>query len=343
MPFPRKTEMPFTALEKVANAVLYEGYLLYPYRKTAIKNQKRWHFGTLSPGDSMQTQCLVRGDATTQVQIKIRFLQDEIEREVVLGPVSLDSATHHHPVQFDPINADIEVSAEPVTKQVFRLTVRIENRTPSADMSSTHTLLGVTGGAFISALDPPDDLKSAIAECRNLGTWPVLAGAEGEHHLMLSSPIILYDYPQIAPESRGDFFDSTEMDEMLTLRVLTMTDEEKQEVRQGDERGREILERSETLPAEHMAKLHGAVRSLRNTTRLEFRPGDRVRLRPRKQADIFDIALNGKIAIVESIERDFEDKIHVAVTVEDDPGRDLGVAHQIGHRFFFGADEVELL
>jgi hypothetical protein len=92
-----------------------------------------------------------------------------------------------------------------------------------------------------------------------------------------------------------------------------------------------------------MAKLHGAVRSLRNTTRLEFRPGDRVRLRPRKQADIFDIALNGKIAIVESIERDFEDKIHVAVTVEDDPGRDLGVAHQIGHRFFFGADEVELL
>jgi hypothetical protein len=328
----------FTALEKVANAVLYEGYLLYPYRKTAIKNQKRWHFGTLAPGDSMQTQCLVRGDAATQVEIKIRFLQDEIEREVVLN-----GTDRSHPVQFDPINAEIEVSTEPVAKEVFRLTVRIVNRAPSADMSSTHTLLGVTGGEFISTLDPPDELKSATAECRNIGTWPVLAGAEGEHHLMLSSPIILYDYPQIAPESRGDFFDSTEMDEMLTLRVLTMTDEEKQEVRSGDERGREILERSETLPAEHMAKLHGAVRSLRNSTKLEFRPGDRVRLRPRKQADIFDIALNGKIAIVESIERDFEDKIHVAVTVEDDPGRDLGVAHQIGHRFFFGADEVELL
>ncbi len=341
--------MNFTALEKVANAVLCEGYLLYPYRKTAIKNQKRWHFGTLAPGDSMQTQCLVRGDASTQIEIKIRFLQDEIEREVVLDPVKLDSATRRDPVQFSPIHADIEVSTEPIAERVFRLTVRILNHPLSGGdsvkhaMSSTHTLLGVTDGAFISALDPPDDLKSAIAECRNLGTWPVLAGAEGEHHLMLSSPIILYDYPQIAPESRGDFFDSTEMDEMLTLRVLTMTDEEKREVRQGDERGREILERSETLPAEHMAKLHGAVRSLRNTTRLEFRPGDRVRLRPRKQADIFDIALNGKIAIVESIERDFEDKIHVAVTVEDDPGRDLGVAHQIGHRFFFGADEVELL
>ncbi len=335
--------MNFAALEKVANAVLYEGYLLYPYRKTAIKNQKRWHFGTLAPGDSMQTQCLVRGDAETLIEIKIRFLQDEIEREVVLNPVRLDGVDRRHPVQFDPINADIEVATEPVAEEVFRLTVRIVNRTPSVEMSSTHTLLGVADGAFVSTLDPPDDLKGAVAECRNIGTWPVLAGAEGEHHLMLSSPIILYDYPQIAPESRGDFFDSTEMDEMLTLRVLTMTDEEKQEVRSGDERGREILERSETLPAEHMAKLHGAVRSLRNTTKLEFRPGDRVLLRPRKQADIFDIALNGKVAIVESIERDFEDKIHVAVTVEDDPGRDLGVAHQIGHRFFFGADEVELL
>ncbi len=328
---------------------MYEGYLLYPYRKTAIKNQKRWHFGTLVPGDSMQTQCLVRGGTETELHIKIRFLQDEIEREVGLDRVRLDDLDRRDPVRFDPIDAGIEVSSQPVGDGVFRLTVRIANIAVAGDgsvnraMSSTHTLLGVTGGEFISALDPPDDLKGATADCRNIGTWPVLAGAEGDHHLMLSSPIILYDYPQIAPESRGDFFDGTEMDEMLTLRVLTMTDEEKQEVRAGDARGREILERSETLPAEHMAKLHGAVRSLRGSTKLEFRPGDRVLLRPRKQADIFDIALNGKVAIVESIERDFEDKIHVAVTVEDDPGRDLGVAHQIGHRFFFGADEVELL
>ena len=103
------------------------------------------------------------------------------------------------------------------------------------------------------------------------------------------------------------------------------------------------MERTETLPAEHMAKLHGAIRGLRNSAKLAFREGDRVRLWPRKKADIFDIALQGKVAIVESVECDFEDRIHLAVTVEDDPGRDFGVARQIGHRFFFSPEEVELL
>ena len=118
------------------------------------------------------------------------------------------------------------------------------------------------------------------------------------------------------------------MDEMLTLRVLTLSEEEKREVREGDPRGREILERTEMLPAEHVAKLHGAIRSLRNSAKLAFREGDRVRLRPRKKADIFDIALDGKIAIVEAVEHDFEDRVHLAVTVEDDPGREFGVARQ---------------
>jgi hypothetical protein len=171
----------------------------------------------------------------------------------------------------------------------------------------------------------------------------VLAGSEGERHLMLSSPIILYDYPQIAPESAGDFFDGTEIDEMLTLRVLTLSDSEKQELRDAGDRGKEILERTETLPAEQFGKMHGAIRNLRKASKLDFREGDRVRLRPSKKADIFDIVLDGKVAIVESVERDFEDRVHLAVTVEDDPGRDFGIAHQIAHRFFFSPEEVELL
>jgi hypothetical protein len=210
-------------------------------------------------------------------------------------------------------------------------------------MLSCHTLLGVQNGAFVSLLDPPEAFRAAAAACRNIGTWPVLAGREGERTLMLSSPIILCDYPQIAPESKGDFYDATEMDEMLTLRVLTLTDDEKRELRDGGDRGREILERTETLPPEHAAKLHGVIRSLRNVSKLEFREGDRVRLRPRKGGDVFDIALNGKIAIVESVECDFENRVHLAVTVEDDPGRDFGVARQIGHRFFFSPEEVELV
>ena len=77
---------------------------------------------------------------------------------------------------------------------------------------------------------------------------------------MLSSPIILYDYPKIAPESPGDLFDGGEMDQLLTLSILTLTDEEKEEMRATDPRAREILDRSESLTAEDIMGLHGAVR-----------------------------------------------------------------------------------
>ena len=128
---------------------------------------------------------------------------------------------------------------------------------------SAHTILGVAGGEFVSLLDPLEALKDAAAKCSNVGTWPVLAGDEGERDGMLSSPIILYDYPQIAPESPGNLFDGTEIDEILALRILTLTDDEKLEMRGADERGRQILERTEALPPEHFMKLHGVLRSLR--------------------------------------------------------------------------------
>src|SRR5207302_2378145 len=128
---------------------------------------------------------------------------------------------------------------------------------------STHTLLGVRTGEFISLLDPPEVCREAAAACRNIGTWPVLVGEEGDRDTMLSSPIILYDYPQVAPESPGDLFDGTEIDEILTLRILTLTDDEKQEMRDSDDRARLILERTEATPLEHFQKLHGALRQLR--------------------------------------------------------------------------------
>ncbi len=344
--------MNFAPLEKIANAILYEGFLLYPYRKSAVKNQQRWHFGTLGPRNDvspteMQTECLVETSGQTTIDLKIRFLQEDVERELIFSNVLLDAHVETTSFSFSPIAGQVEIKSRPLGEQVARFSVRINNvgqdRLPGSDMLSTHTLLAVHDGAFISLLDPPDRYRAAATACHNVGTWPVLAGAEGEHHLLLSSPIILYDYPQIAPESHGDFFDGTEMDEMLTLRVLTLSDEEKREVREGGERGRQILERTETLPPEQVAKLHGAIRGLRPMNKLAYREGDRVRLRPKKKTDIFDIALDGKIAIIESVECDFENRIHLAVTVEDDPGRDLGVARQIGHRFFFSPDDVELV
>ena len=165
-------------------------------------------------------------------------------------------------------------------------------------MISVHTILCVRGGSFPSLLDPPDEWREAADTCQNSGTWPVLVGDEGTHDAMLSSPIILYDYPRIAPESPQNLFDGTEIDEILTLRIMTLTDEEKAEIAQGDERARNLLEMTENLPAEHLMKLHGAMRELqpRRTAVRVFgvRKGDRVRLWPQKSADILDIALRGR-------------------------------------------------
>ena len=119
-------------------------------------------------------------------------------------------------------------------------------------------------GEFISLVDPPEWCRAFALTCQNVGTWPVLVGEEGQRDTILSSPIILYDYPQIAPESPGDLFDGAEIDEILSLRIMTLTEEEKREMRQSDKRAREILERTENMPGEQLMKLHGALRGLRS-------------------------------------------------------------------------------
>lgn len=98
--------------------------------------------------------------------------------------------------------------------------------------------VGRGGAAFVSSIEPPDELAEAVAGCTNISLWPVLVGSGERHDTMLAAPIILYDYPQVAPESAGDLFDATEIDEILTLRILTMTDAEKREMAAGDERSR---------------------------------------------------------------------------------------------------------
>ncbi|MDQ6707512.1 MAG: hypothetical protein M3Z85_16235, partial [Acidobacteriota bacterium] len=134
----------------------------------------------------------------------------------------------------------------------------------------------------------------------------------------------------------------------------TLTDAEKREMREGDERARRILERTETMPDDHMLKLHGAVRGMRpieepaapDSIRIfgvEVKKGDRVRLWPKKGGDIFDMALEGMVAIIDTVEQDFEDRVHLAVVLEADPGRDLGALRQPGHRFFFSPEEIEPL
>jgi hypothetical protein len=341
-----------SAVEKIANSVLYEGYMLYPYTASSLKNQQRWNFGVLHPpGDEaseMRTEVLVEGDAC-EIDVRVRFLWYAGREEPEEQTIDVAGCDAIRRVEL-PLGgqAVVETSVKRVDAGLGRFSVRVRNKTPpdGADdmrrsMLSTHTILTVRGGAFVSLMDPPPEYREAAQSCKNVGTWPVLAGVEGERGTMLSSPIILYDYPQVAPESPGDLFDGAEIDEILTLRILTLSDEEKAEIRAGGARAREVLERAESLPPEHMMKLHGAIRGLRRAA--PVKRGDRVRLRPRKSADIFDIALAGKVATVEAVETDYEGRIHVAVVLDDDPGRELGMIRQPGHRFFFGADEVEPL
>ena len=110
--------------------------------------------------------------------------------------------------------------------------------------------------------DPPEWAAAEVAACENIGTWPVLAGPAECRDLMLSSPVILYDHPEVAPESAGDLFDATEIDEILTLRTLALTDAERQEARATDPRAADLIDRLDGLPPEMLERMHGAIRYL---------------------------------------------------------------------------------
>ncbi len=319
------------------------------------------------------------------------------ERQVVLPPFSLGEPieqTHrfHFPAsrRLEPlrnareeiaavivrrqeeIEGRVEIIARPVDAVTMKLTIRILNQTPvpaselenqeqiiMRTFASTHTIIWAEGGECISLLDPPGEYVQAAAGCKNILTWPVLVGdaTKHEHDALLSSPIILYDYPKIAPESPGDLFDGTEIDEILTLRVQTMTDEEKSEMRNIDEQARRILERTEAMSKDHLLQMHGIMREARPSNEDFFNPkqqrrsvtvkgvelqaGDRVRIHPKRRADAFDMMLAGKVAIIEAVEEDVQNEVHLALVLEDDPGRELGMSRQPGHRFFYGIDEVE--
>lgn len=424
--------MNFADAEKIAAAVLYEGYILYPYRASSTKNAQRWNFGTLYPQDyalaqrpaesyRLSAECPVQGDADATLDVRVRFLQlvrkqaanthgweEGTERTFDLANLRLrdmretpaeqeisfsatDGVTDRAAMENScakELSGHLTIRAELLTPGLHRLTLQLVNMTPMPNPAactakdamleafvSAHLLLGVNGGEFVSLLDPSEEFREAAAGCRNAGVFPVLVGAEGQRSMMLCSPIILYDYPQIAPESEGDFFDGTEMDEMLALRVLTLTDEEKEEMRNVDDRARKILERTEAMPQDFPMKVHGAIRGMRATRAdavpetsavdemprngvwdpfaekppiesvrvfgMELKTGSRVRLWPQKKADIMDMALEGKVAVIEAIEQDLEDNIQLAVVLDDDPGREFGMMRQPGHRFFFSPEEVE--
>jgi hypothetical protein len=248
-----------------------------------------------------------------------------------------------------------------------KIRVRVENLEPwrpefatnrdemlQRSLVSAHLLLAVEGGRFISLLDPPSHAADVVNSCRNRHTWPVLVGDRGRSDLMLSSPILLYDYPAVAKESPGDLCDATEIDEILSLRVMTMTDEEKREARLTDPRARAILDRVEALTPEALADLHGTMRSADffnppgtpssdvacvEVGGREIRRGTHVRLHPSRRADTMDVFLRDQLATVTGVYRDVDDRVYVAVTVDADPA--ASIHESIGRFFYFDPSELE--
>jgi hypothetical protein len=425
------------AARAVADAVLYEGYLLYPYRAGAAKNRSRWQFGVLGPphaaasafGEppSMAMQCLVTPGG--QVTVHLRFLHLQVREAQratssgVFDPVSTmtvagrtvlswDEAVEHEltlpPLPCDtrftvPGSEEVETLTEPdgriagcvvrrrrpltARARVFtetdgdllRLTVTVTNEHPSpvADKQSAaqhsllgaHLLLEAHGCSFVSVLDPPPSAVAAAAGCAQNRCWPVLAGPPGTADLLLGAPIILYDHPRVADESPGELFDLTEIDEILTLRVLTMTDAEKAEARATDPRAAALIDRCDDLSPAELARLHGARRDDAPS------PGDvpgfgdapwwdpavdaevdpasdtvevsgvaigrdsLVRLRPTRRADAQDLFLDGRLARVTAVVSDVDGGTHVAVVLADDPDADL---HEwYGRYYYFAPDELE--
>lgn len=424
----------------VADAVLYEGYLLYPYRGTSSKNQSRWQWGVLGPAgaadagigedDRLSAQFLV--DGARAITLIVRFLQlqhrnverdtgcrryepvdelttpsgswlswdEAIEIELSFGPFELGEP----PAQWSlPVSAPSGTDVEPVdggrlvrTRQdvnasltvdteredgLHRVTLTLTNTGMSAgdkneaiarSLIGTHVIAEAVGGAFVSLLEPPEYAAAAVGRCRQHRCFPVLAGPPGDTDLLLVSPIILYDHPEVAEQSEGALYDSTEIDELLTLRVMTMTDEEKAQARATDPLAAQIIERCDAMSPESLQRMHGVLRDPHQVVSLipevpegvgwwdpladtavcpeidavlingvRIARGSRVRLRPSRHADAQDIFLADKVARVTSVHEDVDGNQHIGVVVEDDPAAELHDWY--GRSLYFAPDEIELL
>jgi hydrogenase maturation protease len=448
----------FAGAGAIAEAVLYEGYVLYPYRASAPKNQLRWQFGVLAPHAyaditpneraSCRTECIVDPGDAPRLRVRVRCLQVQRRTVETATPdggftavdaldvdgtrvLPWDEVVEHeldvaelcvlplpgapHVVDFDlPAVTAIEElgapgggalarirhRAEPASARVsvavtwadgfdafLKVTGDIENTTAwpahliAPDVASrddavrsslvaVHTLLGIDDGRFVSLLDPDAAAEIAVAGCKSVGTYPVLVDANDT--VVLSSPIILYDHPVVAPESDGPLYDATEIDEILALRVLTLTDEEKAEARATDRRAAAVVDRIDGMDEDVWARLHGTMREFQRVDAepvheaaptpwwepaadaevdpwtesvmvagVEVRAGSGVRLHPTRRADAHDMFFDGMTATVAGVFRDAEDEMHVAVTVDDDPATEALLAH--GRYLFFHPDEVEPL
>jgi hypothetical protein len=364
------------SVERLLSTLLYEGYALYPYTPGAIKNATPTPFGIIYPPlyaagsphtfDRARMQLVLEPGET--VSGTLVFLEPSGERhQGVARRVELESDSTAE-FAFDAVQGRVRLTTTPLDDGLVRVAMSVHNTTPVAEgldrtgalrssLLSTHLVAHAPGGRFASPVAPGPSAAAAVAACDHINIFPVLATDSDD--TVLGATIVLPDHPQIAPESHGDLFDATEIEEALLLHVLALSDGERAAIVEQDPKVREMLARAEAAGPEALGRLHGrvTVSELPPAHRpgpadvageaaivvegVTFTRGAKVRLRPGAGAAPQDGVWAGRTATIERIYRDYEDGVHLAVTVDDDPGQEL--MRDIGRYLYFKPAEVEVV
>jgi hypothetical protein len=380
------------SVDQLVDSLLYEGYALYPYTPGATKNATPTPHGIVYPPAYAEAnpfaKALLRAEVILEFEPgatvggSVRFLQASgeghqgVERALALGPavlVDLCAGGVGEEFRFageEELSGRARLRAELLEDGVARLRLCVHNSSELAEAASverpralrssllsTHVVLRVEGGRFISPIENEGPRVAAVAACENVNTWPVLASPEDD--VVLGASMFLPDHPRIAPESLGGLFDNTEIEEALLLHVQTLSDTEREEIAATDPKVKAMIERAENATPEEIIGLHGRLESGGSqpgepepghpqsgepewtVDGRTIRRGARVMLRPRQVAgDTYDVILAGKAATIERIYVDYEDGVHLGVTIDDDPGQDL--MRDTGRYLYFKPEEVEL-
>ena len=354
-------------LDRLVDSLLFEGYALYPYTPGATKNATPTPFGIVYPHDYAQTQThafdrmqiqFIVTEIDALVTGEVRFLQASGEKhKAVERRVQLGAAPSRVSFDFDELEGFADIFVDTLPDGRGRVTLLVENTTPLTEeestgdrkdallksMLSTHLVGHVDRGTIVSPLERGDD---GVAGCCQVNTWPVLATPNDD--AILAPTIMLPDHPEIAPESVNDFFDGTEIEEALVLHIQALSDQEREEISAQDPKVREMLARADATTPQQLMDLHGRVRledppGERETTfnGITYKRGDKVILHPPESADVYDKMLNGRTATIHRLFLRVDDRLHLGVTIDDDPMQEI--LGESGRFLFFFAEEVELV
>ena len=358
------------SIEPLLQTLLYEGHQLYPYTPHATKNATPTPFGIVYPPVNAAGSPHTFDRARMQLVLEpgeapfgtLAFLDESGERRV---DVAADAVAEF---AFDDVQGRVRLATTPLDDGLMRVNMCVHNTTAvpagldragalRSSLRSTHLVVRAPGGRFASPISPGPTAAAAVAACDHINIFPVLATDNDD--TVLGTTIVLPDHPQIAPESGGDLFDATEIEEALLLHVLALSDAERAAIAEQDPKVREMLARAEAEGPEALKRLHGRVtvgdlppvhrpgpadvagEPLIEVGGVTFRRGAKVRLRPGPGAAPQDGVWTGRVATIERIYRDYEDGVHLAVTVDDDPGQEL--MRDIGRYLYFKPAEVEVV